>query len=300
MSTSTKNSAEQAGRFENYFYESLASSRHSVGLDSNEEVMKPERFKEAPDHSGFNPDTMRVGKCFQKTTLKGDVSHFLSFSCTSDTFVETYLTWEREPIEDDDERLSMKIGDMPPPLPGRVSNPRIRDDHELNEFCSNPDKMHCATSDDVHTKSMVWVQSIIYIPTICGKIGKDIELLNGSIYQCSILFSNLRSFNRKSEFWKPGNLPFTKSEQINIAELSLLNEILEKQLCPCYLDVRGGQFPDRHKAVDSLDYGLVGCHSARSPWPVSPCKKLTPQVMFAFFGNQSEKQLSFPMRRFLR
>ena len=124
INRSTKNSAEQAGLFENYFYESLASSRHSVDLEWNEEVVKPERFKEAPDHSGFNPDTMRVGKCFQKTTLKGDVSHFLSFSRTSDTFVETYLTWEREPIEDDDERLSMKIGDMPPPLPGRVSNSR--------------------------------------------------------------------------------------------------------------------------------------------------------------------------------
>ena len=82
--------------------------------------MKPEKLTEAPDHSGFNPDTMRVGKCFQKTTLKGDVSHFSSFSRTRDTLVQTYLTSEREPIEDDDERLTMKIGDMPLPLTGRV------------------------------------------------------------------------------------------------------------------------------------------------------------------------------------
>ena len=48
----TKNSAEQAGSVENYFYESLA-SRKSVDLAFNEEVMKPERFTEAPGHAGF-------------------------------------------------------------------------------------------------------------------------------------------------------------------------------------------------------------------------------------------------------
>ena len=75
----TKNSAEQAEFIENYFYESLASSRHSVDLEFNEEVMKPERFTEELDHAGFNPDTMRVSKWYQKTTLKSDVSHISSF-----------------------------------------------------------------------------------------------------------------------------------------------------------------------------------------------------------------------------
>ena len=178
-------------------------------------------------------------------------------------------------------------------LPGRVSNPRIRDDQELNEFCSNSDKMHRATSDDVHTKSMVWVQSIIYIPTICGKIGKDIELLNGSIYPCSILFSNLCSFNRKSEFRKPGNLnkPFTKGETTNVAELSLLKESLEKQPCSCYLDVRSGQFADRHMAVAWRRW-LSKMPFSQRQWTVSPCKKLIPQVMFAFFGDQLDEQMS--------
>ena len=74
----------------------------------------------------------KLSRWFQETTLKGDVSHFTSFSRTSDTFVETNLTSVREPIEDDEERLAMKIGDTPPPLPRRVSNPRIRDDQALN------------------------------------------------------------------------------------------------------------------------------------------------------------------------
>ena len=73
----------------------------------------------------------------------------------------------REPTEDDEERLAMRIGDMPPPLPGRVSNPRIRDDQALNELFSNSDKMHRATSDDAWTqawfdysRSCIFTQSV--------------------------------------------------------------------------------------------------------------------------------------------
>ena len=60
--------------------------------------MKPERFTETLDHAGVNPDAIRVSKWYRKTTLKGDVSHFSSFSRTSDTFVETNLTSERESL----------------------------------------------------------------------------------------------------------------------------------------------------------------------------------------------------------
>ena len=56
-----------------------------VDLKFNEDVMKPERFTDTPDHAGFNPDTMRASKWLQKTILKGDVSHFSSFSRKSDT-----------------------------------------------------------------------------------------------------------------------------------------------------------------------------------------------------------------------
>ena len=50
-------------------------------------------------------------------------------------------------------RLAMKRGDMPPPLPERVANPRIRDDQALHEFSSISDKMHRATSDDAVTRA---------------------------------------------------------------------------------------------------------------------------------------------------
>ena len=76
--------------------------------------MKPERLTGEPDSASFTPDTMKVRKWYQATTLKGDFSHFSSFSPTSDAFVETDWTSVSEPIADDEERLPMKIGDMPP------------------------------------------------------------------------------------------------------------------------------------------------------------------------------------------
>ena len=63
------------------------------------------------------------------------------------------LEASKEPIEDDEERLAMKQGDMPPPVPERVANPRIRDDRAAQEFQSNSDKMHRATSDDAFTQA---------------------------------------------------------------------------------------------------------------------------------------------------
>ena len=94
----------------NLFSQRLTSLSPSVEFD--EEVMKPERLTEALDNAGFKPDTRRGSKWYQKATLKGDVSHFSSSSRMSDAFVETYLTsyQVREHIEDDAERLAMKLG----------------------------------------------------------------------------------------------------------------------------------------------------------------------------------------------
>ena len=49
----TKNSAEHAERIENCFYESLAFSRHSVDLEFDEEVVKPERLTGEPDSASL-------------------------------------------------------------------------------------------------------------------------------------------------------------------------------------------------------------------------------------------------------
>ena len=120
----------------------------------------------------------------------------------------------------------MKKGDMRPPLPKRVSNPRIRDDQALHEFFSNSDKMHHASSDDAYTQAWFEYNRSSIFPQSVKKTGIDVELFNVSTYQCSILFNNMGSFNRKSEFWKPENLnkPIFKGEKLNISELSHLKE----------------------------------------------------------------------------
>ena len=141
----------------------------------------------------------------------------------------------------------------------------------------------------LHT-SMVWLQSNIYLPTICEKIGKDVELFKVSIYQCSILFNNLGSFNRKSEFRKPENLnkPVTKGETMNIAELSLL-EFGWNNYAHAILTSEADSSPTEGSCLESMAWWdaiqpeAMICQSMQN-W--------TPQVMFAF-GNQSGEAKEF-------
>ena len=126
----------------------------------------------------------------------------------------------------------MKTCDMPPPLPRRVSNPRIRDDQAFYEFFSNSDKMHRATSDDAYTQARFDHSRLSVSPQLVRKKGKDVELFNVSTYQCSILFNIFGSFNRKGQFRKPENLnkPITYGENFNITELSRLKEFCRETL----------------------------------------------------------------------
>ena len=148
----TRNSAE---RLENYFYEALAFSRHNTNLVFDEESMNPERPTEALENAGIDPSTMRVSKWYQETTREDDDSHFSSSSRVSDFLTGTNRTsyQEREPVEDDEERLVIERGEMPPPLPKRAVNPRIRDDQAIHTFYSISDKMHRATSEDAYTQA---------------------------------------------------------------------------------------------------------------------------------------------------
>ena len=140
MNTRTRNSAQC---FENYYYEALKFSRHNIDLVFDEENMKPEKLTKAPENAGIDPSTMR-----------DDDPHFPSSSRVSDVFTGTDRTsyQVREPIENGEERLAMKRGDMPPPVPKRAANPSIREDQALQEFYSNSDKIH-RTSEDAFTKA---------------------------------------------------------------------------------------------------------------------------------------------------
>ena len=92
--------------------------------------MKAERLTQAPENAGIDPSTMKMKTWYQEPTRESDDSQLSSSSRLSDALSATDRASDqvREPIEDDEERLAMKQGDMPPPGPERVANPRIRGD----------------------------------------------------------------------------------------------------------------------------------------------------------------------------
>ena len=107
----------------------------------DQENMKPEKPTKAMENAGIDPCTMRGRKGYQEPTREDDDPHFPSSSRVSDAFTRTSRTSHqvREPIANDEDRLVMKRGEMPPPLPQRVANSRIREDQALHTFYSNPD-----------------------------------------------------------------------------------------------------------------------------------------------------------------
>ena len=120
----------------------------------DEENMKSERLTKASENAWIDPSTMKVRKWYQEPTREDDDPHSPPSNRVSDLTGAERMSYQvRQPIENDEDRLAMKRGDMPPPLPQRVANPRIREDQALEEFHSKSDKMHRATSDDDFTQA---------------------------------------------------------------------------------------------------------------------------------------------------
>ena len=87
----------------------------------------------------------------------------------------------------DEERLAMRQGDMPPLVPERVDIPRIRQDRAVQEIQLNPAKMHRATSEDAYTKAWFDCCRNVFLQSV-KKTVTNVDLYNVSTYQCSILF----------------------------------------------------------------------------------------------------------------
>ena len=101
---------------EDYYYETLAFSRRSITLELDEENMKSERSAMTPRNSGINPSTMKMQRWYPEPDRASDTTSLTGFDRPS------YQA--QEPIEGDEERLAMRQGDMPPPVPERIVNPR--------------------------------------------------------------------------------------------------------------------------------------------------------------------------------
>ena len=127
--------------------------------------------------------------------------------------------------------------------------------------------MHRATSEDAYTKAWFdYCRSVF--PLFVRKAGPDVDLYNVSTYQRSILFNNMGSFNRKSEFRKAENVdkPISSSEKLNVIsdpQLSLLPEFWRNNNAHVILTAEAESSPtDANKLLRG--YGFVGCHSSRS------------------------------------
>ena len=90
------------------------------------------------------------------------------------------------------------------------------------------------------------------------KTGTHVELCNVPTYRCSILFNNIGSFNRKSEFRKPENLnkPVAKGEKLNVADLSLLQEFWGNNYAHVFLTAEAGSLStDAKQVLEDCGFG---------------------------------------------
>ena len=71
--------------------------------------MKPKKATEAPRNSGIDPSTLKMKQWYNGHDRVSDKE--------APTGTDRASYQAREPIEDDDERLAMRQGDMPPPVP---------------------------------------------------------------------------------------------------------------------------------------------------------------------------------------
>ena len=130
---------------EDCYYEALAFSRRSINLELDEENMKHEKSTMAPRNSGINPSTMKMKRWYQEQDRVSDKNSL--------TGLERPSYRARKLFEIDEERLAMRQGDMPPQVPERVANPRIREDRAVQDFQKNSDKMHRATHEDAFIRA---------------------------------------------------------------------------------------------------------------------------------------------------
>ena len=240
-------------------YEALAFSRRSINLELDEENMQPERSTMAPRNAVINPSTTQMKRCHRGQDRVSDKNSLTRMDGPSNQ--------ARELIADDEERVAMRQGDMPPPVPERVANPRIQEDRAVQDFQKNSGKMHRATSDDAYTIAWFYFCRSVF-PQSVRKAGPDVDLYIVSSYQCSILFNNMRSFSRKTEFWKTENMhqPFLRKRNSTLpttGSCHFSENFGRNDYAHVTLTAEADSFPtDENEFLD--DYGMVGCYSSRS------------------------------------
>ena len=143
-----------------------------------------------------------------------------------------------------------------------------------------------------HKHGLIYSRSCIFTQSV-RNIGKDVELFNVSTYQYSIFFNNLGSF--QSEEWIPeAREPEGANYQgcrIQYRWSVATQGNFGKQLCSCYLDGRGGQIANRHKAV-AWGLRLGGMPINKKQWFVSTCKNWFHRSCSSSLGINRRREFS--------
>ena len=145
----------------------------------------------------------------------------------------------------------MRQGHMPPPVPERVVNPRIREDRAVQDFQCNSAKMHRANYEDAYTRAWFDFCRSVF-PQSVRKASPNVDLHNVSTYHCSILLNNMGSFSGKSGFRKAENMykPVSPNEKFNVTndpQLSPLRELGRNNNAHVILTAKADSLPTDEK-----------------------------------------------------
>ena len=241
---------------------------HSPGTTSTWCLMR--RLTKAADNADIDFSILGVSTWYQESTREEDDTHFPSSSRASDalTGADTTSYQVREPIENDEERLAMKRGDMPPPVPQRVVNPRIREDQALHEFYSNSDKMHCATPmTSSHKHDLIMTD----LPSH-SLWEKQVQTLNFSTCLRTSVAPSSTTWSRFDRKVNSGDQRTCYQKWKVQCRICVTSQgILMKQLRACDSDSRSWQLIDRRKEV-AWGQWLGGIVLKQNQWSVSPRK----------------------------
>ena len=156
--------------------------------------------------------------------------------------------------------------------------------------------MHRATPDGEFTQA--WFDSgRSSFPQSVRKTGANVELFNVPTYQCSILFTNMGSFNRKSEFRRPENLdmPVTRNEKIQCRRFVTSQRILGNNDAHVILTAEADSLStDAEELLE--DYG----DATQEVMTCQFMQEMIPQGQFAFREKRMKKTTKIQMQRSLR
>ena len=145
------------------------------------------------------------------------------------------------------------------------------------------------TQKDAYTKAWFDCYRSIF-PQSVRKASLDVNFYNEPTYQCSILFNNVGSFNRKSEFRKAENIekPILQMKSSTLPAILSCHSSQNSGGKNCAHATSTAEADSSPTDANKLlkDNCLVGCDSSKKAMTCQSTRELIPQDIVSFYGNQ--------------